>query len=98
MVVFLAALAVSFCFFMQAAETVLVYRKILLLQDLLGQVNREAVSIVEHKRILAGEHLLALLCHLGLHLAQDGKSLVNGLVELVLFLCENLENHGLLLV
>ena len=82
-----------FLLFHAGGETVLVYRKILLLQNFLGQVNREAVSIVEHKRILAGEYLLALLCHLGLHLAQDGKSLVNGLVELVLFLCENLENH-----
>ena len=69
----------------QAGEAFLVHGHALLLQDILGQVQGEAVGIIQLEGVLAGEHGLALFL-VGLHqLVQDAQAGVNGLGE-VLFL------------
>ena len=50
------------------SKALLVYGEVSLLQNLLGQIHREAVGVIELERVLAGEYLLTLLCHLRLHL------------------------------
>ena len=52
-------------------KTILVYGKSLFFQDLLGQVYREAIGIIQLEGILTGKYLLALCFHLCFHLCQN---------------------------
>ena len=79
-------------------ETVLINAKPFLLQDLLGQIQRESIGIVQGECISAGEYLLSLLCHVIFHSCKDGQTLVNGLIELLFLLSEDLEDKILLLL
>ena len=71
-------------------KAVLIHREGFLLQDLFGQVDGEAVGVVELEGVLAGEHRLSLLLHLSFHGSQNSQPLVDGAVEFFLFLRQNL--------
>ena len=68
------------------------------LQDLLCKIQREAVGIIKLEGVCAGKGIRAALSHLLFHIGKDGKALVDGLIELVLFLCKDLKDHHLLLL
>ena len=84
-------------FFHCGGKTVLIQGEIFLLQNLSCQINREAVGVVELECVIAGKNRLIVLCHLSLHISQDGKSLIDSLIEFIFFLGKHFKNHGTLL-
>ena len=77
-------------------EAFLVYGKALFLQDLLREIKREAVGIVKLEGVRAGKRRKPVFLYVLFHVGKDGKTLVDGLVELVLLLGQHLGDHGLL--
>ena len=63
-----------------------------------GNFHREAIGIIQLEGVLAGEGLLSLCLHIPFHLCQDIQSLIDGLIEFLLFLIKNLEDKGSLLI
>ena len=79
-------------------KALLIDAEALLLQNLSGEVDGEAVGIIELEGRLAAENLLALCIHLIFHIGQDLQTLIDGAVELVLLAGKHAEDHGLLLI
>ena len=79
-------------------EPFFINREPFLFQDLLGQVQREPIGVIQLKCIFARQHLPPGLCHFLLHLCQDAQPLVNGLVKLLLLLGQHLKDKFLLLL
>ena len=96
----LAESSLCFCLllFYRLFKALLINRKPLLLQNLDGQVNRESIGVIKAERVLAGKGLLPLPYHLLLHLLQDGKPLVDGLVKLLFLFRNHLKDKVLLLL
>ena len=79
-------------------EAFLIHGHSLFFQDLLGQIHRKSVGIIQLEGVLAGEGLLSLCLHIRFHLCQDIQSLIDGLIEFLLFLIKNLKDKGSLLI
>ncbi len=79
-------------------EAVLIDIITFFLQDLFCQIQRESIGIVQFKCIRAGQGLFPRRLHGLFQLSQDAQSLINGPVELVLFLRQHLENKVSLLL
>ena len=69
----------------------------LFFQDLLGQIYRESISVIQTERLFSGKYCLALLCHLCFHSCKNRKPLIDGLIELLFFLGDYLEDKVFLL-
>ena len=80
------------------AKARLIHGEALLLQNLLGQVRGEPESVVQLEGVLPGELRGSRRFHLLFHLGQDAQALVDGLVELVLLLGEDIQDKGPLLL
>ena len=78
-------------------EAFFIDRHSLLFQDLLRQIQRESVGIIKFERILAIQGLFPLFLCLRHHIGQNGQSLINGLVKLLFFLGNYLEDKFLFL-
>ena len=79
-------------------ERLLVNGAALLLQDLLRQIKREAVGIVQRERFLAVQFLLSFLLEVLLQTVQNGQALIDGAVKVVLLLLQHVEDEFLLLL
>ena len=79
-------------------ESLFIYRDAFLLQNLLCQIKRKSVGIIELERMIAGQYGLALFFHFTFHLRKDTKSLVDSLRELLLFLSEHFKDEILSLL
>ena len=77
-------------------EAILVYLVSLFLQDLFCQIQRESISIIQLECIGTGKCLLPCLIHILFHVAKDTQTLVNGLIELILFISKYPEDEILL--
>ena len=81
-------------FFLCLFKAFLVISQTLFFQNLTGQINRESVSIVQTERILSGREPFVHVCfHLCFHISQNRKTLIDGLVEVGLFLCDYVKDH-----
>ena len=69
----------------------------LLFQDLLRQIQRESVGVIEFERILVIQGLFPLFLDLRHHIGQNGQSLINGLVKLLFFFGNYLKDKFLFL-
>ena len=93
----LAGLSGLFLLFLHGSgKAVFIHGAASLFQNFLGEIQRESIGVIQLESIGSGKTLISGFLHLILHLTQDAKSLVNGLVELFLFLGQYLKNHGLL--
>ena len=81
----------------QLLERILIHGHVLLLHHLAGQVNREAVGVIELERIRAGEHPLALGLMLGEQVGEDVHAGVDGLGEVLLLVADDAGDIRLLL-
>ena len=77
-------------------KALLIHRKSLFFQNLPGKIQRKAVGVIEPESIRSVKALLSRLHHLLLHVAEDAKPLVNGLVKLIFLLSQHIENKVLL--
>ena len=74
-------------------EAVFVDSVTLFLKDLFGEIKRESVSIVQFECIFSGKGFYSGCFHLFFHVCKDAETLVDGLVELVLFVCQDFEDE-----
>ena len=84
-------------FFHTGLKLVLIIGKALFFKDFFGQIYRESVSIVKFECIGTGKFLFAVFLHLLHQVRQNGKSLIDGLIEFLFFLCQNLKDKFFLL-
>ena len=77
-------------------EALLVHADSLFLQNFHGKVKRKSVSVIQTESVLAGKHVFALLFDCLLHIVQNTKTLVDGLVEFIFLLGKDIENKILL--
>ncbi len=84
-------------FFHASLKLVLIIGKSFFFKNLFGQIYRESVSIVKFECIGTGKFLLAVFLHLIHQVRQNGKSLIDGLIEFFFFLCQNLKDKLFLL-
>ena len=73
-------------------EAILVDSVSLFFQNLFCQIKRESVSIIKLECIFAGKLSGSCCLHLLFHISKDAKSLVDGFVKLVFFICQYLED------
>ena len=93
----LAGLSGLFLLFLHGGgKAVFIHGAASLFQNFLSEIQRESISIIQLECIGSGKTFVPGFLHFILHLTQDAQSLVNGLVELFLFLRQYLKYHGLL--
>ena len=65
-------------------------------QDLFGQIHRKSVSIVQTERIRTTQYGFSGFFHLCFQIRKNLQTLVNGLVELTLFVMQNVQDKDFL--
>ena len=74
------------------AETIFINFISLFFKDFLCQIQREAIGVIQGKRILPGQDLFSGFLKVRLHARQNRQSLIDGFIKFFLFLRQNFED------
>ena len=69
----------------------------LFFQNLFCQIHRESISIIQFESIRTTQCILSCCFHILFHIIQDFKTLIDGFIELILFVCQYIQDKVFLL-
>ena len=94
---FMGFLRQSSLLFHTCPETVFINIITFFFQNLLCQIQRESIGIIQLERVCTGQRFRSCRFHRRFHIRQNSQALINGFIKLVFFLCQNPENKVSLL-